>query len=234
MITFDNEVIRVLHNLSQTSPGFTNLMELLSNNDFLGSGLVVSLLWFFWFQPAKKQAYKRDQIILVILGTLLAIIIGRFLTNILPFRLRPVLNSNLAGFFPNKLIGNDLSTETSMPSDHAVLFFSLAMGIYFISKKAGIFAFFYVALFCFARVYLGLHFASDILVGAIIGIITQLLFAVSAILNKRITKKVLVFSSNFPGFFYLLFFIITCQIGTMFDSSRKLLHYIFNDLLHIY
>lgn len=234
MISLDYKIINLLHQFSKTSPAFTDLMQLFSNNDFLNGGLIVSLLWFFWFHNDDDQTHKREQIVIAIIGTLIAIIIGRLLTNILPFRLRPVLNPHLVQFYPNPLVANSMRLETSMPSDHAVMFYALATGIFYISKKIGILAFLYVSVvICFPRVYLGLHYGTDILVGAVIGIITPLLFTFP-IINKEIKHNVFLFYSKFPGLFYLLFFLLTYQIGTMFDSSRELMHFLCSDILQLY
>ena len=137
MFFFDNQIINILHNFSEHSPEFTELMELCSSNYILNGGLLACLLWFFWFQPAKDLIKRREQIVIIIYGTFLAIIVGRILTNIIPFRMRPVLNPAMVNFYPDKLAASGLTFETSMPSDHAVMFFALATGFFLISKKVG-------------------------------------------------------------------------------------------------
>ena len=234
MIFFDSQIIHALHNFSKNSPTFTEIMQLSANNDFLNGGLLATLLWFFWFHPANDLRKRREQIVITIYGTLLAIIVGRILTNIIPFRIRPVLNPAMVNFYPDKLAANGLTFETSMPSDHAVMFFALATGFFMISKKVGTLVYLYVTVvICFPRVYLGLHYPSDIEVGAIIGIIIMLLFTIPFI-NKILKDKTFLFHSKYPGIFYALFFLLTYQIGTMFDSCRELAHFILKVLLHLY
>ena len=63
----------------------------------------------------------------------------------------------------------------SFPSGHAAFFFALATGVYFLNKKAGIFFFFSGILIGLSRIFCGLHWPSDILAGALLGIILVLL-----------------------------------------------------------
>ncbi len=58
----------------------------------------------------------------------------------------------------------------SFPSGHAAFFFALSTVIYFYNKKAGIIFFFASILLSFFRVFCGIHWPSDIIFGAIIGI----------------------------------------------------------------
>jgi undecaprenyl-diphosphatase len=60
--------------------------------------------------------------------------------------------------------------EASMPSGHATLFFALAMAVYFYNKKLGIIFFVSAFLISVSRVFAGVHWPSDILAGAFIGI----------------------------------------------------------------
>ncbi|MCL5004376.1 MAG: phosphatase PAP2 family protein [Patescibacteria group bacterium] len=73
--------------------------------------------------------------------------------------------------------------NASMPSGHAAFYFALATAIFFFNKKAG-WRFFAAALLTgIARIFTGVHWPTDILAGAIIGII-------SALIIKRIIPKV--------------------------------------------
>lgn len=65
--------------------------------------------------------------------------------------------------------------SASFPSGHAVFFFTLSTVLIFYSKKIGIFLFSSSFLIVLARVVAGVHWPSDILVGASVGIIVGLL-----------------------------------------------------------
>ena len=60
----------------------------------------------------------------------------------------------------------------AFPSGHALFFFALAMAVYFYHKKWGIVFFIGAALMGLARIFVGVHWPSDILAGAILGVAT--------------------------------------------------------------
>ena len=63
-------------------------------------------------------------------------------------------------------------TAYSFPSGHAVFFFGLAMGVYFVNKKFGRLLFVSAAVIGVARVIAGVHWPPDILAGAALGTLT--------------------------------------------------------------
>lgn len=60
----------------------------------------------------------------------------------------------------------------SFPSGHALFFFAAATAIYCYDKKLGVIFFAAAALISLARIFVGVHWPSDILAGALLGIIT--------------------------------------------------------------
>jgi undecaprenyl-diphosphatase len=66
---------------------------------------------------------------------------------------------------------NQSPAEASFPSGHASFYFALSTIVFYYNKKAGIL--FYIASFLIviARVFVGIHWPSDILAGAVLGIL---------------------------------------------------------------
>jgi len=64
------------------------------------------------------------------------------------------------------------SSGHSFPSGHAAFFFALAVSVYVYNKKAGVWFLAAAGLIAFSRVYVGIHFPLDVIVGAGIGIST--------------------------------------------------------------
>ncbi len=63
----------------------------------------------------------------------------------------------------------------SFPSAHAAFYFAIATSIYFHHKKAGLVFLISASLISIARVFSGVHWPSDIVVGALVGIISTLI-----------------------------------------------------------
>lgn len=81
----------------------------------------------------------------------------------LHYRPRPFeagLGANLMGHVP----------ENSFPSDHATLMFALAIGLLLSAplRKAGLVLLVLALVVCWSRVYLGVHYPSDILGGVVL------------------------------------------------------------------
>lgn len=98
-----------------------------------------------------------------------AAILARFgiveLIRFLWERPRPFVENNI-----NLLL--DQAATPSFPSGHAAFYFALSTIVYFYNKKAGLFFFLASFLISIARVFSGIHWPSDIVVGALVGIIS--------------------------------------------------------------
>ncbi len=93
-------------------------------------------------------------------------------------RLRP-----LAALSIHPLISEN---GNSFPSGHAAFFFALSTALYFYNKRWGIAFFIASAVIGLARVMAGVHYPSDIVGGAVVGIATGYgVFRVSIFLRKR-------------------------------------------------
>lgn len=64
----------------------------------------------------------------------------------------------------------EATSAASFPSGHAAFYFALATVVYFYNKKAGILFFISAFLISLARVFSGIHWPTDILAGAIVGV----------------------------------------------------------------
>src|SRR5690606_36462750 len=112
----------------------------------------------------------RQRLAALLVVSVAAIFVGRVLQLVLPFRLRPIHTPGLDVGLPAGRTSEVLEGWSSMPSDHAVLFFALAVGFLLVNRWAGLAALAQaVVIVSLPRIYLGMHFPSDILVGAVIG-----------------------------------------------------------------
>ena len=125
--------------------------------------LTAAFLLILYF--SKYSHREKRQIFLI---TAISTIISRFgfvsLIRIFYQRPRPFMIYQV-----NQLIAKN---EFSFPSGHAAFFFALAMAIYFYNKKWSVWFFAAAILIALARIAAGIHYPSDILAGAVIGILS--------------------------------------------------------------
>lgn len=150
---------------------------------YLGSGgavwIVISVIMLF-FKRTRKTG----------ITLALALIIGLLLSTLglknIIMRERP-FNTEGALLDVNSLLIGAPSGRFSFPSGHSVSSFSAAAVLMIYSRKIGMPAFILAAFIAFSRLYLYVHFPSDVIAGAILGI----LFAViSDITVNSIRRKV--------------------------------------------
>ncbi|MFC1830697.1 phosphatase PAP2 family protein [Thermodesulfobacteriota bacterium] len=219
---FDMEIIRFINQFSQVSWIADVTTTFISKNHLIKGGLLLAILWGGWFRANKNQYLVRLHLISTLFACFIAMLIARVLALLLPFRLRPMHEEGLSFTLPYGMekLATAIEGWSSFPSDHAVLFYALSTGLFYISKKVGILAFIYTTVFIsLPRVYLGLHYPTDIIVGAAIGIIIVLLCQSDFVLDK-LSNPILLFSNKYPQIFYPIMFIVTYQIADMFDNSR--------------
>ena len=233
MDIFDSSIIGFLNKFAHHSWVFDNICAFLSSNNLVKGGIFIAIIWWLWFRNNDRQAINREHIISIILCCFIAVLFARALAILLPYRERPMHEAALNFVLPYGLDPSALLKWSSFPSDHAVLFFTLATGLTYISKKVGIFAFFYTIVFiAFPRIYLGVHYPTDIIAGALIGIAIGWLTNRS-IINSKISKPIVNWAERKQSLFYPLFFLITYQITDLFDTSRDLLRFGLELLKHI-
>lgn len=210
--------------LAAAVPGIVRASSLISDNALFKGIVVMTAFWGVWFSVG-ASANRRLQLVSVLLLSVIAMAVGRSLALLLPFRVRPRYMPEHAQLFGDP--GYSLEGWSSMPSDHAVLFFALAVGIGFVQRSVGLFLVAHaILLVCLPRIILGLHHAGDIVVGALIGSAVAVLTAPILVRNlKAVDVEGLI--ARRPGWFYAVAIWITTQFAFMFEPLR---HFV-SDLL---
>ena len=206
-----------LADLAHRSPTIDGFVVLVSGNNFLKGGVVVAVIWWIWFRDEEKRQF----VVVGVMTGFLGLVVARVLTHVI-FRVRPLNNPQLAFPIPCALSRKVFEGAGSFPSDHAVLFFALATGIFFASRRAGWLMFTYVSVvICLPRIYLGIHYPTDVLAGAAIGVGLACLFNLSAI-RRPATIWAKRWADSEPALFYPCFFLLTYQIVDLFEPLRAI------------
>ena len=113
-----------------------------------------------------------------------------------------------------------MGSSSSFPSDHAVLFSAITTGIFLVSRRLGIFATIYCLIFiAFPRLYLGLHYATDIIVGALIGAVCTV-FGVRLLWKVPAMGQAVRLSYSHAAMIAPLSFLFLFQVATMLEDVR--------------
>lgn len=113
-----------------------------------------------------------------------------------------------------------LENWSSFPSDNATFFFALSTGIYFLSRPLGILAGLYSVIVAgLVRIYLGFHYPSDVIVGALIGIVVAAA-ANLGVMRRPAGRLIDALIRRAPGLFYAGAFAVTLELALVFDDLR--------------
>ena len=130
---------------------------------FLGLSLVA-----IWFGSAMSPARLERQVgVLTALGAVGLANLTVITINSLYFRDRPFADLDVTLLFYQP-------TDSSMPSNSAATFVGLAAAVWGFDRGAGAILLAVAGLHAFLRVYAGVHYPSDIAVGATIGVAAAL------------------------------------------------------------
>lgn len=227
MTGFDEAILHWLNQFAQRSPAFDSTVVFISESALFKGEALMAALWWLWFSTRKDREHNR-QVILATLGAIfVSILLGRLLaggsiTGLLPFRSRPLSSPDFRvpfGFHHQE----PFRYWSAFPSDHAMLFSAAATGLFFISRRLGLFAHAYwILVIGFPRLYLGLHYPTDILGGAAIGIATAV-FLNWASVRGAIAALPMRWLERHPASFYAAFFVLSVQITELFVDARALI-----------
>jgi len=222
MASFDHALIAFFNQFVGVYPFLDKGMVYLSNDGFIRGGILAVLLWWAWFKREANPDGDRDrQIIAATLITApVSITVARLLTAALPYRLRPISDLTNGFHFPAATV--NWSAWSSFPSDHAILYFAVTGCLFYVSSVLGWIALAdSVVLMSLPRVYLGIHYPSDLLGGAAIGVALAIV-ANRQTLREYLGTRALRWARVHPSSFYALFFLVTYEITSLFYYSRAI------------
>jgi undecaprenyl-diphosphatase len=221
--SIDLSVLHWVNGFARRDPVFDRAVALLADATFVKGGFLFTYLWWVWFAKRGERQDNRTEVLRIFAGLVAALAIARALQVFLPGRLRPIHDAAVGFILPYGANPHILEHWNSFPSDHAVIFFAIATAISMRSRLCGGLAYLWVLLFaCLPRVYLGYHYPSDVVAGAMIG--TAIMVAAYSVPTNSASRwaadRVFGWEQLHPSMFYTLAFIATYQLVTLFDTVR--------------
>jgi len=175
-MSIDLSIFQAIHGLANHSKFIDGLGIFLAN--YFGYLLIIVAVYLLF----KKEKEIRRRIFVFLFFILTAILSRGLVTEIIRFfyhRLRPF---NVLNFSPLIKEG-----AFSFPSGHMTFYFALAMTIFLLNKKWAWIFVGGVVLMGIARIFVGVHWPSDILAGILIAIASY--FIVKKILPYKKTAQ---------------------------------------------
>lgn len=219
---FDRALVLFVNHFARRWPAFDLFMFELSGSNLLKGGVELGVFWWMWFTPRPNVRAMRERLFATLAGGMLAVLAGRVLAHMLPFRVRPMHEAALAFVVPFGSNATQLRAWSSFPSDHAMLFASLSFGILIVSPRMGAFLLVWTAAMVGGpRLYLGMHYPTDLLGGAAIGLVIAA-FTQWRPVREAIARPLFAWHDRHPASFYAAMYLLTLQVGTLFQDARTL------------
>lgn len=177
LINFEGSILLFLQNYVR-NPVLNALLIpfTLSNNAGISCILIVAV--FIYFKSLRKAG------ILMGISLLLEFLLNNLIIKNLFARIRPyeVIDGLIL------LVGK--APDYSFPSGHTGSAFALAVVIFMVmDRKYGVIALILASLMGFSRLYVGIHYPSDVLGGVILGVVTSVIAVKCFPDSSRLMKK---------------------------------------------
>jgi membrane-associated phospholipid phosphatase len=102
------------------------------------------------------------------------------------------------------------------------LFWALGFGLAYLSRRLAIPVMLYVAgWICLPQMFLGLHYASDVAAGAVIGIVLVWASLKVGWLRSVLATHLLAWAEAKPEVFYAAAFLASFEMGVLFEDIRE-------------
>jgi undecaprenyl-diphosphatase len=154
MNIFDDSIISFINGFAHHSPLLDRTVAFVASLPLIKGGVPAAMLWWAWFKNDQQTTENHKHILATLAACVVALAITQVLEHVLPFRPLPTQNPEIVFTLPYGVDIPDKGEWSTFPSDHAVLFFGLVAGFFFVSTAMGWFTF----IFCFFYHFSGARF----------------------------------------------------------------------------
>jgi len=161
-MNLDYNIFQIINNLAEHWAWMDALAVFCAS--YLQYGLGLALVIFLFLGKDRLERIKNYWLVgLAFLSAIVSRLVFCEIIKLLVDRSRPFETHQVI-----QLIAYEAGR--SFPSGHAAFFFALAMAVYLFNKRLGWWFFAGAALIGLSRIYAGIHYPSDILGGALVGL----------------------------------------------------------------
>lgn len=194
-------------------------------NTFFKSTILIASYWYFWFREDRDQQRRRATILCIFVGTLVGLVFTRMVASFAPFRVRPIYDLSLHHQAMSGPSPTDFMSWSSFPSDHAAYLCALGFGLILLSRRLLIPVILFLAGWvCMPRLYLGIHYFSDVVLGAAIGIFAVWTALHTKSVKLRVSRPLLAFAEARPQVFFMAAYLTMYEMGSLFWDIREPVH----------
>jgi undecaprenyl-diphosphatase len=189
----------------------------IAESELLKGGLFMAVYWWLWFEGR----IRRRDIVVAVVAAVAAVILSRVMQFTLPFHQRPLLTLGLQFHMPLSVRPSTYNTFSSFPSDTATLFVALSVPLWARSWWLGAATMLWtLVVVCVPRVYLGIHYVSDVLGGILLGIAFMAIVC-PLLARTRLPDRIVDFAKAHPAVFYGLAFVLSLELSILFYDLRQ-------------
>ena len=168
MANADEKVFLWLNGIAGEFSAFDRVIRWAVSDYLIPVSLALGLI-LLWFSGSDRVSRQREQIgVFVALSSMAISSLVVFTINALYFRPRPFLDHDVTLLFYQP-------TDSSFPANPIAATFGIAAGVWGINRRAGTFFLVGAGIYALARVLAGVHYPSDVIAGALIGIVVAFL-----------------------------------------------------------
>jgi undecaprenyl-diphosphatase len=186
----------------------------------LNGGVFLAAFWWLWFEAGESGAYaQRRNVVAALLGTIVVGGVSHLLKVLLQLHYLPLHYQDIGIRLPFVVEPTPIN-DFSFPSTHAAVFFSLCVPLWMRSRWLGAAAGVWTLLvICLPLLYLGFHWASDVVAGAVFGVVLVLMLR-RPIGATGLPDRVVRFSATHPPAFYAIAWLFALQFASLFGDVR--------------